>query len=324
MPLSAFGGLVMKYFLRIFFSFSFIFFSSLESPAANPGPITFTQSKIINFGNITKSTSNVVSTVAETNSNRGQILLKDGNNNTNTINLTFQGCSNSNYVRLKNFTAKYGTTTLSIPAGDGASYTVSGLANPANSGTTLQYGATIVVGKDAALGSQTPCYNITMQYDCVPTTCTNAPVTLNNGSVVVLGAPMALNDVDQMDFGPMTKPTINSTVVMQPNGTMNRSAGNTLLLNGTAGIAGRFSLVVEKSVSISIIASDGALTGGLRLISMTASLNGGATTNIKTTQTFTTNSTGTNDLRIGGTLDVRTGVAIGTTSVPYTLVLNYQ
>lgn len=322
------GGKLMRSFFRIFFLLCMVSFFAFEAGAANPGPLTYTQSSTLNFGNVTKQNgSDITSTIAVSSASRGQILIKDGNGSNEKINITVQSCGLTSGVKVQDFSMQYGTgggaITWSV-SGDGP-YTKTGLANPANNGTQLRIGATVLVTKDALTGPITPCYTITMQYDCVPATCTNAPLVDNEiANVLVVGFPIVLTDVDTMDFGPVTKPTINSTVIMGTDGSMSVGSGNTVLVNGNSGTAGEFTLTAEKNVSISISIPNGTLASGMRLTNMMASLNNGSATSVTTGPTFTTNGTGTNNLKVGGTLTVQTSVTNGSKNVPYTMTINYQ
>lgn len=320
----------MLHFFRLIIVY-FIVFSAFGSFAA-PGIISFTSNKILDFGSVTKQTGvDVTAVVSNTSNNRGEIIIKDGNSSTETINVTFQSCGlTADKVRVKDFTVKYGTQSWNV-SGDGP-FTQTNLPNPANSGTKLQYGATALVTKDAKIGSLSPCYNISIQYDCASSNppCTNASAVVDNdfANLLVLGAPVVINQIQQMSFGPITKPTSNSTVILQPNGAMSVASGNAILLNGNAGLPSEFEIIAEKNVPISIYATRGAAVRGLRLNNLTASFNNGSVQNINNSgnaKVFNSSASGSNNLKIGATLEMTANnTRFGHYNVSYDITIDYQ
>lgn len=316
-----------SFLLRICLSL-LTFWIYISEAHALPGVLTYTSNSTLNFGNITKQTGlDVTSTVTPTSSNRGEILIKDSNSSTETINITFQSCGlTANKVRVKDFVATYAGQSWTV-TGDGP-FTQTGLTNPQNSGTKLQYGATMLVTKDATIGSLAPCYNISIQYDCanaIPKCTTASSVVANeNANLLVIGAPFIINDVQSMDFKNIVKPTINSTVVMQPNGEMSIT-GNPVLLDGTIGQSAQFDIIAEKDVTVSISASGSSIVNGLQLSNITASFNNSSVQNINSDKTFTTSANGTNNLQIGATLNINaTSATAGQYNLTYDITISYQ
>lgn len=313
---------------------SFFYLVLLLSATANaaPGTITYNSNKTLNFGSVTKQTGvDVSSTVAATSSNRGEITLKDGNNNTETINITMQSCGlTQDKVKITNFTVIYGNQNWTI-TGEGP-FTMSNLSNPANNGTKLQYGGTIIVTKDAKLGSLTPCFNITVQYDCATSTppCTNNQSLVVNdiANVLVLGAPIEISETQNMNFGPITKPTTNSIIIMQPSGSMNVASGNAVLLNGNIGSFAEFNVITEKNVPITIYAVPGSAVRGLRLNNISAAINNDAVQNINNSgnaKTFSSTASGSNNIKLGATLEMTaSNVKFGHYSLNYDVRIDYQ
>lgn len=301
-----------------------------QNSLAAPGSISFGSKQTLTFGSVTKQTGvDVTATVSNTSPSRGQIIIRDSKKNANdTINVTFQSCGlTADNVGVKDFTVKYGTQSWTV-TGYGP-FTQSGLPNPTNSGTALQYGATILVTKDAKIGNLLPCFNISAHYDCPGNaqTCTSVPSIVNadNASVTVIGSPMILNETQQMNFGRIIKPSINSKVTITPDGAIGVDSGNAVLLNGSSVLAGLFSLAAEKNVSINIQATPGTSAPGLVLSNFRTKFNNGAAVVIDSPVGFTTSATGTNSLQIGASLNLTaSSVTAGNFTVGYNIIIDYQ
>ena len=152
----------MRYFILVVILVGQALIFTNKASAA-PNILTYDSTQTLDFGSVTKQTGvDITSTVSNTGSGHGEIKIKDSTTSPDTINITFQSCGlTSDKVRVKDFTAKYGSQSWTI-TGDGP-FTQSGLQNPSNGGTKLQYGASILVTKDAKTGSLSPCFNVSIQ-----------------------------------------------------------------------------------------------------------------------------------------------------------------
>ena len=109
---------------------------------------------------------------------------------------------------------------------------------------------------------------------------------------------------------------------------MNVASGDAILLNSSSGYAGRFEIIAEKNVPISISATRGGENQGLRLNNFSATFNGSSVQNINNSsnaKTFTSTLTGTNNLLIGATLEMTaSNVKAGKYNITYDVNIDYQ
>jgi hypothetical protein len=282
----------------------------------------------LTFGMVTKTQGqDVEAVVSGATSGRGQVTIKGSDDIAHTVRITFESCGlNGNQVKIGDFTASYGGKSWNV-MGDGP-LTQTGLAAPGIAGTTLQYGATALVKSDAALGMTSPCYDITIAYDCafdaVPCA-SNSPMTTNRvADITILGFPISMTELQAMDFGRIIKPSANSNVTLQPSGIMLVTSGDATILE--TGNAASFEFVAEANTSISVNAGfTSSDDPGLSLTSLKGVMNGGAETTLAA-QSFTTSAvSSTNTLTIGATLVMDASlVSPGQKALKYQISINYE
>lgn len=301
--------------------------------------ITYNKNNDLDFGTVNKQPGvDVTSSVAV--SEGGQLTLKDKDKNPPDIKIIFQSdpnsCTTPPSIKVKDFIVKYGSQSEVVFSGEGP-FVLSGLPNPGKSGEKLQYGATVVVTKDAPSGANTvqhPCYHIQMEYDCVSGSsgCPSVAEVVANlkADVKVLGIPVVLSESQSMDFGHITSPTRNSRIVLQPDGNIDVTNGNVILLDGGVGKPSIFNITSEKNVGISVYASPGAAVSGISLSNMRGSFNGANMpngvniNNAGNAKNFQTSVTGNDTLAIGARLNVPKNVSSGAYSLGYDVIIDYQ
>ena len=326
--------------MRFFYKISCLTYIALCLSAFSAhAAIEYSESNILNFGEVQKQTgADVTVTVSE--NDGGQLTIKDKAKNVPDIKVTIQSdpnsCSTPSTIRIKDFAVKYDNGSVQNFIGEGP-FVLSGLSNPGKKGKKLQYGATVVVEPEAPSSAseyQRPCYYVKMEYDCVSgaSGCpSDAPLVANlQAEVKALGIPVALTEDQAMNFGAMVSPSSNSSLKLQPGGSLSVASGNLILVGGGVGSPAIFDVIAEKNVSISVYASPGAAVSGMSLGNMMGSFSGSNMpqginmTNANNAQLFNTSETGNDTLVVGATLSVPKNVASGTYNLNYNLIIDYQ
>lgn len=255
-----------------------VFFPSDASATGTLKKLKLTPQSSLDFGLITKEKDqNVTQTITTSQSYHGEVLIKGGSDPSDTIDITLSKCGGeSNYITLKDFTFSYGSEIWQL-SGTGPFFKTD-LPAPGSPGTTLKYGATAEINKEAPLGQVSPCLTVTVQYHCVldANPCTPDPIstsTTQNAKLTVQGFPITITETESMSFGTLTFPTIKTKVRILPRHSTKVKIGDSQIIE--LGHPAQFIFEAEKNTSVTLSTRFlSANDPGIKLNRFRVSING--------------------------------------------------
>lgn len=251
---------------------------------------------------------------------RGKNKIKGGRGDDIMIN--FVGSAAGGF-ELKDFDVKYYRYAEFVD--NGSQTSEFGPYPSEDKGKYLEHGATLIISSSATPGTHYIPYQIMVRrVSCSQHNSHNdCTVMANRLAVIRIIQPLNVVGGDDMDFKDILKPTRNSIIKMETDGTMTVKKGAVTFLQGNDGTPGTLVIEGQPGERISVEADFVSAPSGLKLDKFTGRY-GGVEEKIYNPKNFTLLS-GAHELKIGAELSIDAKrIELGHHTMIYEVNINYD